>query len=349
MKKLLAKFLVFTIVLGAIFIPVNVIIDPYNIFHWDCPKDNGVEPNKNYIKTKYVLNNPDKFDSFLFGSSRAGFMDIELLNSITGDHWYDMASSEAVVAEHVNTLNVLIKNGIIPKNVFVMVDDISCFVDPAMHENMLYRVPYPNGGIVSKLEFYAKYCDLLTDFQSLSVIKSHVSEDTDYVTRYKATGTERLDKETYFDPTLPQFQTGYWADYYAYRVNEALDDMRRLKELCDKYSINLTVVTNPLYYLTYERDIENGYLDYIEGLSEITEFYNFSSFSSITEEYTNYYETSHFTPEIGRMMIKFSQNKETDEKLRNEGFGFYTTSDNINELMGILLSQAKDREVKIYE
>jgi len=341
MKKLVVKFLIFALILGAVFIPVNVILDPYNIFHWDSPNDNGVEPNKNFIKTKYVINNPDKFDSFLFGSSRAGFMDIDLLNEITGDSWYDMASSEAVVAEHTKSLKILLNNGIKVKNVFIMVDDISCFVDPAMHENMLYRVPYPTGGLISKMEFYVKYCDLLTTFQSLSVMKEHVSEDPNYVERYRETGTERLDKETYFDPTLPQFQTGYWADYYSYRVDEAIDDMKKLKELCDSNGINLIVVTNPLYYLTYERDVENGYLDYIEGLSQVVEFYNFSSLSDITCEYTNYYETSHFTPDIGRMMIKTVFDSMDNKELKSQGFGYYVTSDNINELLNILYTQLK--------
>lgn len=349
MKKFLIKFLVFAIMLGAIFIPVNMILDPYNIFHWQEPRDNGVEPNKNFIKTKYVISNPDKFDSFLFGSSRAGFMDIELLNQLTGDRWYDMASSEAVVKEHTHTLEALIKKGIIPKNVMVMVDDISCFVDPALHENMLYRVPYPSNGPISVIEFYVKYCDFLTSYESLSVIKQHVSEDKDYLYRYQNTGTERLDKESYFDPDLPQFQTGYWADYYSYRVDQALLDMKELKSLCEKHKINLIVATNPLYYLTYERDIENGYLDYIKGLSEITDFYNFSSLSDITLDYCNFYETSHFTPDVGRMVIKTTQGMQNDEKLQSQGFGIYVTKDNIDELMNILYTQARAKGVRIYE
>lgn len=345
MKKLIAKFLVFSLILGIVFIPVNYIIDPYNIFHWDSPVDNGVEPNKNFIKTKYVINNPDKFDSFLFGSSRAGFMDIDYLSELTGDKWYDMASSEAVVKEHVNTLKVLLKNGVKPKNVFVMVDDIAAFVDPAMHVNMLYRVPYPTGGVVSKLEFYVKYCDLFTTAESLNVIKEHISEDPDYADRFRRTGTERLDKETYFDPTLPQFQEGYWADYYEYRVPEALDDMRALVELCKTNNIKLTVVTNPLYYLTYERAVQNGYLDYIEGLADITEFYNFSSLSEITLDYMNYYETSHFTPDVSRMMIAVTQGRGEDvlseysydaNELALEGFGVRVDKDNINDVIAVL-------------
>ncbi|MDO4965227.1 MAG: hypothetical protein Q4E51_00830 [Lachnospiraceae bacterium] len=347
MKKFLIKSLAFALLLALVFAPVNIVVDPYNIFHWDAPRDNGVEPNKNFIKTKYVLNNKDKFDSFLFGSSRAGFMDVNYLSELTGDKWYDMASSEAVVAEHVNTLKVFIKHGLIPKNVFVMVDDISCFVDPKTHENMLYRVPYPTGGIISYMEFYAKYCDLITTFESIGVMKEHVSEDVNHVERYRNSGTERLDKATYFDPTLPQFQVGYWADYYSYRVDEAIEDMQDLVDLCNENNINLTVVTNPLYYLTYGRDLENGYIDYLNRLADVTEYYNFSSFSDITLEYTNYYETSHFTPEIGRKMIEVTQGMQSDDKLSDQGFGYYVTSDNRDEFIAMLLNQANNNNVVV--
>ena len=51
MKKFLEKLLLFLFLLALAVIPVNVYVDPYNVFHADAIRDNGVEPNKNYIKT----------------------------------------------------------------------------------------------------------------------------------------------------------------------------------------------------------------------------------------------------------------------------------------------------------
>ena len=43
------------------------------------------EPNQHYLKVKYVLNYPDKYDSFLFGSSRVGKIDVnKISHSTTG-------------------------------------------------------------------------------------------------------------------------------------------------------------------------------------------------------------------------------------------------------------------------
>ena len=350
MKKFLVKLAVLAVIIGLIFIPVSVHVDPYNVFHYSAPKYNGVESNKGFIKTKYVLKNKDKFNALVFGSSRAGFMDIEHLNSLTGLNWYDMASSESLVSEQTHELKVFIKNGFIPKEILVMVDDISCFVSPEGHENMLYRIPYPSGGIKDMAEFYMNYFDLIMINDSLKVIKANTKTDDNYAERYRAYGNERLDIESYFDPTEEQYQKGYFLDYYSYRGEEALEDMKELVKVCKAYNIKLTVLTNPLYYLTYDEDVANGYLDYIEGLAKVTDFYNFSCSSDISKNYKNYYETSHFTPEVGRIMLDVIYNPDRFKDktitsggeeynidiLNNQGFGVWVSEYNVEELMNIL-------------
>ncbi|HOO28154.1 MAG TPA: hypothetical protein PLU43_06785 [Lachnospiraceae bacterium] len=344
MKKFLFKILVFFLILFAIFAPVNILIDPYNIFHYDDPVNNGVEPNKNFIKTKYIIHNQDKFDSLVFGSSRAGFIDVE---KIPGGTYYDMASSEAVPQEHVNTLKVLIKNGFVPKNILLLVDDISCFVDPAVHENTLYRVPYPTGGFISQLEFYSKYCDLLTTYQSLSVIREHEDNDPDFAERFRRTGTERLDIVSEFTGKYEDGTEvpGYWADYYSLRLTEATAQIQEFVDICEQYDINLTIVTNPLYCKTYERDLENGYLEFLDALADVTDYYNFSSFSNVTEGTGNYYEASHFIPAIGRMMIDAAYNGEVDPVLLKQGFGVKVTAENKEEFIEFLREQAVENGV----
>ncbi|MCR5266965.1 MAG: hypothetical protein K6E16_00415 [Lachnospiraceae bacterium] len=341
MKKFLLKLLVFTLILTAIFAPVNIFIDPYNIFHYDRPVDNGVEPNKNFIKTKYILHNRDKFDSLVFGSSRAGFIDV---SAIPDGKYYDMCYSEGVPAEHVKTLKVLIRGGFVPKNVLVMVDDISCFVDPAMHENMLYRVPYPTGGPVSWLTFYAKYCDLITSFESLSVMKEYRESgkaDPEFAERFRETGTERLDKPSEFDGTdgHGNEMPGYVAAYYKPRIEESIEDMRELAELCRENGIRLKVVTNPLYYKTYEAACEMGYLDFLYELAGVCDYVNFSGISNVTTTPGNYYETSHFTPYVSWAMVEIVYNGFEDEYLRDQGFGYPVNAQNRDEFLRLLKEQ----------
>lgn len=347
MKRFLIKIAAFILVLAVIFLPITIAVDPYNVFHYANPRSNGVEPNKNFIKTKYILNNQDKFDSLVFGSSRAGFFHVDMLPDGT---YYDMASSEALPAEHVRTLKILIKNGFTPKNVIVMVDDISCFVDPATHENVLYRVPYPEDDLFSQISFYLRYCDLLTTFESMDVILNHQNTDLDYTERFRTTGTENLNIAPEFDGTMDGAPAvGYWADYYSLRTEEAIADMQELINLCKENNINLKIVTNPLYYLTYEKAVENGYLDFLEELSKITDFYNFSSISSVTTTNGCYYETSHFTPQVGIWMIGAIYEDNIDKPVKDQGFGVHVTEENREEFIQFLHDQAIENDIIPYQ
>lgn len=340
MKRFLCKTAVFTFIIALMIAPVNVIVDPYNVFHADRIRDNGVEPNKNYFKTKYVIENPEKFDSYLFGSSRVGFLDVE---KMTGGTYYNMMYSEGLPYEHLKTLEAMIANGEIPRNVIIGVDDIACFVDPEFHKKQLYRLAYPyDGTLTDKAGFYIRYLDTITTLQSLSTIKAHGEPDESTVERYYATGTEDLMLPTAFDE---QLDIPYWADYYEPRTEEVLEEIAQIKQLCETYDISLTIFTNPVHATTYRKDVENGYLDFLEGLAEVTPYYNFSGLNDITCNNEYYYETSHYSCAAGDLMIQAIFEGTVSEQLKKQGFGVYVTQENAQEILSMLREQAKGQGI----
>lgn len=339
--KFLKKCILFFLIICVIFVPFGVILDPYNVFHPLNMRNNGVEPNKNYIKMKNVLANPDAHDSYLFGSSRVGFMDVEAMND---GNYYDMMASEGLPYEHLIALKTMIKRGIIPKNVIIGVDDISYFVDPSLHDDILFRKLYPWDGMpTEKLRFFLQYLDTITLVESIEVINDHIVADPDYCDRLLRTGTENLEIPPEFNPDN---QKPYWAGYYMPR-EEVFDELREIVALCDEYDINLRVFTNPIYGYTYMQDIENGYLDFLKELATITPYYNFSGFNDVTLNNKYYYENSHFCTEVGDAMIEVMFYGNTDEHLLSQGFGMYITEDNVDELMDILKAQAVNFDIEL--
>lgn len=323
MKKFLRKIAPFVLFILTLEIAIPMLVDPYNVFHWKQIRDNGVEPNSNYIKMQYVLHNPDKFDSFLFGSSRTGFINVE---NIPEGSWYNMSYSEGLPEEHLENLQVMIEHGIIPKNVMIGVDNISCFVDPSMHESQFYRIPYPTG---NKLSFYSNYFSIRGVFESLDIVLEHEVEDPDYVARYYRSGSSLR------DPSLAgQWETDapYWEYYYKDYLGDGVLAIRRIAELCEEYDINLILFTNPIYYKTYEESKLYGYEQFLEWISDPHDYYNFSGINDITTDPNNYYEPSHYTEEVGDMIIDRIFNGVTDEHLESQGFGLYVTRDNVEEL-----------------
>lgn len=341
MKRFLKKCLIFLLILSVIFLPLGVGLDPYNIFHWNHIRNNGVEPNKSYVKMMNVLKNPEAHDSYLFGSSRAGFFDVSGMDD--GDY-YDMAYSEGTPAEHLQNLKDMLGRGMKIKNVTMGVDDISYFVDPSFHEDQLYRKPFPwNGTLSDKAGFYLSYLDLITLSQSIEVIMKHKNTDPGYGERLIATGTENLSitPDFHYDKT-----DATWSDYY-YPREESLDEIREIVELCRENDIKLRIFTNPLNGYTYKKDIANGYIKFLKELAEVTPYWNFSGFNNVTLEMSNYYETSHFSPEVADLIIDRIYHDKVDPELLKQGFGMYVTEDNVDELTDILYAQAVNFDLPV--
>ena len=66
--------------------------------------------------------------------------------------------------------------------------------------------------------------------------------------------------------------------------------------------------------------------------ADISDFYNFSSIYDVTANADNYIDASHYSAYIGDMLIDAMINDSVDEKLYKQGFGWYITSENVDEL-----------------
>lgn len=344
MDKFLFRLFLFVFLLGITVIPINVMIDPYNVFHADEIRDNGVEPNKNYIKTKYVIEHQDEYDSYLFGSSRAGFIDV---SKLPDGSWYNLSYSEGVPAEQVDTLKALIVNGEIPKQVYLSLDNISYLVSPEYHERQLYRKAFPfTGSLNEKIGFFTSYLDTITTLESLSVIRNYEGDTEDLRRRMYSTGCEDLNADIVFDK---ENRAAYWATYYSPRVDEAIVEIQEFCDICKAHDIKLTVFTNPMYVTTYEKSINNEYLYFLERLSEVTDYYNFSGYNRISMDDSYYFETSHFKPEAGEIIMDIMENGSNEDEVLIQGFGAYVTKDNVADFIDTLKFQAYTTGALIYE
>lgn len=313
---------------------LNVIIpycvDPYNVFHYEYIRDNGVEPNKNYIKMKYILNNPSKYDSFIFGSSRVGVIHVENMRDC---RCYNMTYSVGLPIEHLNNIKTFISQGIIPKCIYIGVDNFAYTFDAEEHLTDPMRMPYEY--ITENRDlFYKVYLDPVITFKSLKTIST-----------YKPT----LDIDNFYE-------NGWWGDYDAKgadgwtndmqplvgqtdnidsRMEQALQTISEIKKTCDDYNIEVIFFTNPMHHVTHEAVVEYDYYLFLRKLSEITDFYNFSGINDITINNDNFLDTSHYNAYVGDMILDVIYNK-NESNLVNQGFGMYVTKNNVDILIDIL-------------
>ncbi len=326
LKKFLIKSLFFAILIILTVVTPAMLIDPFNVFHWNHIRNNGVEPNKNYIKTKYILNQKDKFDGFLFGSSRVGAIHTEKIKDYA---IYNMTYSCGTPTEHLETLQVFIDAGI-DIDIVVMGVDCSSYTESAdVHNEQPLRASYkylcdnPDA-------FLGYYIDPLMLYESrTAILGDDIIEGYDAFYQYGWwCDYERAPKANWL---IVDRNEKYIGKYNTYE--KTLEDIKSICELCDREGIKLIIFTNPLFEKTWYDSVDVGYLSFLTDLAQITPYYNFSGINDITTDPNYFIDYSHYNAEVGDMIINVMFYGDVNEKLFQQGFGVLVTSENVDRVL----------------
>ena len=329
-KRYVVAVFIFVLVLwGSFGVIGGMIIDPYNVFHVDKIIDNGIEPNKHYIKMTYLLKHPDKFNSFMLGASKVGAIHTE---KIEGEKCYNMTYSGGVPVEHLANLKTFLENGIHPKKIYMGVDYSSYEMNPAhnprKHISQPLRCPYEYLK-AHPLHFYSMYMNPSMVFSSLYEIRYDYTHDYDYVgTFYQYGAYSPYGRKS--NVTLVRKKPNTEDNPL---LNETLEAIRAITEICRAENIGLVVFVNPNHHTLYRTALAEGYTTFFKGLAEITEFYNFDGLNDITLADNNFGNLYHYKAEIGDMILKVICNGFKYDGLYEQGFGWKVNKHNIQEFL----------------
>lgn len=311
------RYIVYTLAFSLIAVlagfSVNYLIDPYSVFGAGLFPEYG-QPQERYLKIEYLKRNPD-FNTFLIGSSRIGTVRTEIVDEhIPGAKSYNLTISQANQWDVEKHIDWLVEN--IPNltHIVVQVDWITGYGPDRPNYALLDEI-HPD------LSGRSKYAFLL-----------------DYLTLFNLEGiTAKIDANRGDADVLKYDVTkGYWsrplrdmkieADCENYVANEkefnwhkirsapvkadpanltdALASIARYKSLLDAKNIKLTILLTPQNHHALDPiDIED-YQFVIRKLANITDFYNFMYYSGVTKNDCNYYETSHYRPLVGELIVR---------------------------------------------
>ena len=353
MKKLLLKTVI--VVLPFLIIVLSALhYDTFNVFHWKNIRFTSAEPNKNFIKTQYIIHNPKKFNAFIFGSSRVGNLPLDALPEVANGkplRWYNMTSSEGIPAEHKETVRTFIANGLDIKMILLGFDDIVMYTISESRKKQLLRIPFQIYE-ESPLRFYMPY---LKNITTPSIIK----EVSRYNAAEKETETERFydwggsasDFALTENPQMERYVSSHEGREFTQK--DAYKDIEAIAELCRESGITLVLFTSPLYETTYRDAAENGYFDFLQSVAGVAEFYNFSSLNSYTTNPQYYFESSHYRPALGLLVEKvlFGTDEERESIRRDAGdtlWGAKVNAGNVEEIIAHLQGQIDESNNFIY-
>lgn len=333
MKRFFIKLSALLVPLALVFVLPPLLVDPFNVFHRKAVRRNGVEPNENFIKTAYVLDNKDKFDSFVFGSSRVGALHVE---NIEGYRAYNMTYSFGIPQEHLENIMTFLDAGIKIRMILINIDEVCCAIDGKEHFSDPMHRPYPSDG--NFLSFYSMYMKPEIVLHSLPIIMRNKQDDEDTWRRnfYETGWWIGYDMDTGFKFEEPEAESLGDLQYYFYPA--ALSAMREIASLCADNGIELLVFSSPMFAYQFRLSARAGYLDFLEQLASVTPYYNFSCLNAITEDDSNYLDPSHYKARIGDMILTriFCEDK---AEHKADMFGEYVTQDNVGQLLASLREQ----------
>ncbi|MBR3543631.1 MAG: hypothetical protein IKN82_08060 [Treponema sp.] len=325
--------------------------DTFNVFHWKKIRFLNTEPNQNFIKTSYIVNNPKKFNAFVFGSSRVRYLpQVGLPNKIdeTELRWYNMTYSEGIPAEHVAGLKTFINANVDIKMIMAAFDNIAMYASVDIHEKQLMRMPYQ---VYEKnpLAFYIPYLNTETDDSIISQVLEYdpAPHEQEFIDFYNYGGVVNDDFSLTENPNYERFKSMHFGQEYTQQ--NALDDIAEIASICKERGIKLILITNPIYETTYKDAVEHGYFDLLKYVSQKCEFYNFSSLNNYTKDPHYYFESSHYRPALGILVEKvlFGTEEEKTQIRKDAGdelWGAKVNAENVDFVIQNLRGQLEKSE-----
>ncbi len=276
----------------------NYYVDQYRVLSKDYINYYNNEPNKHYLKLHYLLNNKHNFTKFLFGSSRVQSIDTSML----GKEWYNMTYSFGIPAIHLYNLKLMIKNNLKIEEVIIGINDGAIWKDPTDFENDYLRKVYPDS-FFSTIQFYKSYLYKKPTKRDFDILKGKnpIKKSENEILHPSDIKNVRLEKAKLKNPKKhieyiekTPILLGYNKKHY--RIDQAVAEIREIKELCEKNNIKYTFVFMPVYKNVYEKYDQEKIKEFKSKLSEIIDFQDFYKINELTSTPIYWRDTSHLFP-----------------------------------------------------
>jgi hypothetical protein len=313
--KWLITTLSLMLIFAALVVAVNFYIDHHairlSLFNGNKEIQQTVYPdgiNQHIFNPERIFRNPEKFNSFLFGSSRVGQIDVAKISS---GKFYNMYYSLGLTSQHLAILKAFINRGVKIKTVVIGLDEISFNGDAKAREKNLVRIMHPDAGGPNRLEIFGMYFFRKPDLKELSLWKGRVL-GSKIKGRFDIDGQgfnlgwrwkdEMIDKagKPIFNFTTSKYEP---MKYDQNELDKAFAIIEELLALAREHHFSLIFFINPFYEELY-LDHAQSLLTVKERLAKITDYYDFSGFNSVTTNAMNYYEKSHYRYRVGDLIIE---------------------------------------------
>jgi len=311
-KKFILYFFLFSCMAVFILPITNIYIDRYRVFNavinhkydtYYWRKDGKWEFNHNdrIIPMSFLLNNKHKFDSFIFGNSKIGDMDVRQL----GPTWYKLNYNSANMTEHLHNAKLLIKN-INVKNIILTVD-LEYFYDLELSTQYKKSV-YPSNTL-AWFYFYRKYLFKRIDTKDINFLfhkDYNIVQKTDYFIRTKSNDNRLFIASNSHLKHVNKLTGLRYKEttFVDNKISKTLSMIKELKFICKQKGINFTMLFVPFHYKNMLQANPNVINHIKKELVSIDSFYDFTLPHNYLVNNAFWRETFHYTKALNDDIIR---------------------------------------------
>jgi hypothetical protein len=316
----------------------NYQVDSWGVFSKDYQSFSNFKGTKQkkarlsryFLKHKYIINHPDKYDCFVLGSSRVEAIEAQQISSSC----YNFTHPGATAFDNLRTLKLFLEHGVKIKQLFIAVDDITCTWS-VKNGYYLMKFPHP-ASFQDWFDFTKMYLFKPFEFRDFNLINGHsplVAQPQWIIDTTKiGVMNSREDAIRHYDSSDAQderFRKMFPMIWFQEdNVDDTLEAIRELTSLAEAEGIDLKIFFNPIHIKTYLANDAPLLYRFKEGLASITPYYDFSGYNDITLDNRFWHETSHYNVLVGDQIIKTLLTGENDYN----NFGQLITKTSVNNL-----------------
>ena len=317
---------------------MNYFVDPYKYFasqsgdYYDVKWDDYVREQK----IQHIKKNPDKYDAYLIGGSKAGALKTENLSRIDGYNYYNCWLLSGNFPDYLAYAEYIVNNTS-AKKILLQISTSELYELSRSEKGTIYELPAEITG-ESKIAEYISFLmkNPVTIYEELTkTSKNYYNEPT---------GERNLKNyyDFYREKTAGEnLYCGYIAwesrNYYKYMdkevkedpetVNACIDILRQIKDLCDQNGVELQVFFGSLYAAQMMQYEGESFYDFLEQVVMVMDedVWCFNTYNDVALCMYNYYNPAHYFYEVGDLMIDTMAGK----KCEFEGFGVKLNRENV--------------------
>lgn len=335
--KWILKFGLALVIAGLLLCGLNVVVDPFGVFGDRILKwySYDMVNNPRVAKIGYLDQYHDNYDSFIIGGSKSSSISPALLNKYYGDaSFYSMLMYGGDFHDYEKTLYYIVDH-YHPKNIVLhmSLQEIGHYhetrdeIKKSMHAKVMKE---------SQFLFYLKYLTLnpVYAYEKLEAYGKRAIDSFEYsqiipesgvYNKVRRDAEDLSDLDKYLEAN-PQFKHGF-GKIETVALDKNVESLRRMKEYCEERDISFMMITGATYTLEMKSYNLEDLKEYWAKLASVTDFWDFTGFTPVSDEPRNFYDVMHYRNPIGVMMLGYIFNDPNVEV--PTGFGHYTTKDNV--------------------